>query len=461
VAASSSGLRVTDVSNPESPVELGALDTLGDAEDVEVVGDLAHVADGSSGLRTIDVFNPASPVELGALDTPGYAEDVAVVGDLAYVADGGSGLRAIDVSNPGFPVELGALDTPDDAVDVEVVGDLAYVADGSSGLRIIDVANPAFPVEIGSIAMPDYVYAYDVEVIGDLAYVASGEVFPPFPRFRPPRPRGSLRVIDVSDPVFPVELAALETERALYDVEVVGNLAYVAGDSQLRVIEVSNPAFPMELGALDMLGSNRDVEVGGDLVYVTNGRALYIIDFGPEYVSEILIDLDIKPGSDPNSINPDDGGVVPAAILGSDSFDVADVDATTLAFGPDGAAPAHSHGPHIEDVNGDGFADLLAHYPTVEAGIEFGTLVACVSGETLEGKPFNGCDAVRTVPDMDGDKLLDTEEATLGTNPLNRDSDGDGFTDGNEVLVLRSDPLNARDPKSAQTRQGRVGRRRR
>ena len=51
-----------------------------------------------------------------------------------------------------------------------MVGDFAYVADRDSGLRIIDVSNPAFPVEIGAFDTPDE--AYDVEVVGDLAYVA-------------------------------------------------------------------------------------------------------------------------------------------------------------------------------------------------------------------------------------------------------------------------------------------------
>ncbi len=83
------------------------------------------------GLRVIDVSNPAAPVEIGALDTPDCAYDVEVVGDLAYVADSRiSGLRVIDVSNPAAPVEIGALDTPESSArDVEVVGGLAYVAD--------------------------------------------------------------------------------------------------------------------------------------------------------------------------------------------------------------------------------------------------------------------------------------------------------------------------------------------
>ena len=37
--------------------------------------------------------------------------------------------------------------------------------------------------------------------------------------------------------------------------------------------------------------------------------------------------------------------------------------------------------------------------------------------------------------------MLDVDESTLGTDPLNPDTDGDGLTDGDEVATYGTDPL--------------------
>ncbi len=110
------------------------------------------------------------------------------------------------------------------------------------------------------------------------------------------------------------------------------------------------------------------------------------------------IGIDIRPWSDINPVRLRARGVIPVAILGSDVFDVANVDVTTLAFGPGGAAPRHAVGGHVRDVNSDGLMDLLSHYPTRETGLANGDTEACVTGETFDGIPFEGCDMISTRP---------------------------------------------------------------
>ena len=113
--------------------------------------------------------------------------------------------------------------------------------------------------------------------------------------------------------------------------------------------------------------------------------------------------IDIKPGSDSNPINPKSKGLIPVAILGSASFDVTTVDVTTLAFGPGGATPAHDltdpivYADHLQDVNSDGFTDLVSHYATQDTGIAKGDIEACLAGATTSGASIYDCDAIKTV----------------------------------------------------------------
>ena len=77
---------------------------------------------------------------------------------------------------------------------------------------------------------------------------------------------------------------------------------------------------------------------------------------------------------------------------------MADVDATTLAFGPGEAAPLHSSGGHPEDVDDDGYTDWISHYRIEEVAVAAGDTELCLTGATLDGIPIEGCDAIVTVP---------------------------------------------------------------
>ncbi len=118
-------------------------------------------------------------------------------------------------------------------------------------------------------------------------------------------------------------------------------------------------------------------------------------------VKPLPVDIDIKPASDPNSINVKSNGVVPVAILGSDTIDVTLIDVTSLAFGPSGATPAHDltdadiYSSHLEDVPViDGITDLVSHYKQKQIGLSSGDTEACITGTYDGGIPFEGCDAV-------------------------------------------------------------------
>jgi len=455
------GLQTIDVNDPRDPALIETLGVDGDISAVEIVDGLAYVAAGSGGFQIIDVSNPESPTTVVSVDTDTIVQDVAVVGGLAYLA--AEDLLVYDVSNPSAPVWVSTFEAFGFADKVAVSQGIAVAiwrASSASGfLRIIDVSDPAAPVELAT-----YTALYvpqNLCIDREIAYVADST-------------RG-LKMIDISDPTAPRELGVHAVHQtggqAVADVRVKNGIAFIAGGFDgVRVVDVSDPTATLELGGIlstsptgpsgnEVTQIVRSVVPEGDYLYaIEKDNGLRVFDFGPEYRSKIDVDIDIKPGSTPNSINPLNEGVIPVAVLGSEKFEVTDIDVATLRFW--GAEPAHDlsdwdeFSEHLTDTNGDGITDLVSHYVTVETEIDFGDVVACLAGKTVDSTPFMGCDAVRTVPDMDGDELLDVDEVAIGTDALNPDTDGDGFNDGEEVLEMGTNPLDPLDPATSQVGGG-------
>lgn len=113
--------------------------------------------------------------------------------------------------------------------------------------------------------------------------------------------------------------------------------------------------------------------------------------------------IDIKPGSSPNSINANEQGTVPVAILGSEDFDVTTIDASTFKLGKAGidtrgSAKATKLAYSFEDVNSDGFMDLVAHFSVPMLALTGSETELSITASLVNGADIVGSDSVNIVP---------------------------------------------------------------
>jgi hypothetical protein len=110
----------------------------------------------------------------------------------------------------------------------------------------------------------------------------------------------------------------------------------------------------------------------------------------------LTVAVDIKPGDFPNVINPKSKGVIPVAILTTDSFDASTVNSATVTFGATGGeAPALK--ATMAELNMDGRPDMVLYFRTEQVGIRCGDTLLKLMGLTQKGEPLSGTDSIRTV----------------------------------------------------------------
>lgn len=106
------------------------------------------------------------------------------------------------------------------------------------------------------------------------------------------------------------------------------------------------------------------------------------------------IEIDIKPGSDKNPVNPKSNGKLKVAIITTDEFDASTVDAETVLFGPGEAKPVWYR---LDDVDYDGDLDLALKFNTQDTVVACGDTEATLTGETFDGVSFTGTDTIMTI----------------------------------------------------------------
>jgi len=265
------GLKIFDVSNLSNVQQIGQLPITGFPYRVSVKGDYVFVANSTSntggGMQIIDVSDPAVPVLVSSYTA--YADFVAVGENVAAITGGGRPLSILDVSDIANPQLKTDYKLPLSVNEICVNGDMAFT--GSNGFRVFDVSDKTKPEQIG----------YN-ETAGDMAAV-SGSLAVYIPKsMGAPNP---INIMDISDPTNPVKRGHYIASAMTYDLDLVGNYAFVAcWWDGFRVINFENPDSPTQ--AAHKFGwVNGNSVPGVDFCYVQaltiQGNYLYLIDYKP------------------------------------------------------------------------------------------------------------------------------------------------------------------------------------
>jgi len=179
------------------------------------------------------------------------------------------------------------------------------------------------------------------------------------------------------------------------------------GDVLLSSVEVYDPSTGTFSSAASMGVARKDhgavlLQNGDVLVAGGSDFALGTTNSAELFTSVTPVTIDIKPGSDPNSINcNDDNKVITVAILTTQDFDATTVDHTTVTF--EGASEIHVDGKtgeprrHEGDVDGDGDIDLEFHFRLGDTNFTCNSTEGTLMGEAIDGQPIKGTDSVRMI----------------------------------------------------------------
>ncbi|MBI1928046.1 Ig-like domain-containing protein [Candidatus Poribacteria bacterium] len=380
----------------------------------------------TSGYNTFDLTDPLHPVLITAGSTPQLGwKQIGVNGSGLGVAavspnstdDGPHNISLYDVSSPiqtnAFLTEF---QTPGLAAAVSIYNGLAYIADSAAGMQVINylaydaqgvpptiTRSASFPLnpakaEEGKLVritadVTDDVQVRNVEFYVDGVKVATDGNFPFEHRFTTP--------LLVERSSFTLRARASDTGgNAAWTDEIVVTLVPDATAPRITAVSPGNGAIIGNVKALAVF-FNEPIE--------------------PSTLTPASFSL-TEAGSDGNFNTADDVTVTNGALQFR-----ADVQGAFMNF-TSGLPPGHYHG-------------------------QVTTAITDLAGNRLTGGMVWAFHVFNVADDLDGDGVPDLVEVSLGLNPDNPDTDGDGLLDGEEdndndglsnavEVLLGTDPTN-------------------
>jgi len=220
------GVHIIDISNPAVLTRMGKITTKGNAFWVVAKDQYVFVAEEETGVSIYDISNPASPVEVGNFDTPGWAWEMIIKNDVLYVADKTGGLQILDVSNKSNPVRLGQYTGPKNARAISLDEDKLFLADGAECVCVIDVKNPKFPALIKKMKVDGYIP--DVFKSGKNLFMAN-------------ETKKSVEIVDISTLPEMLPGGSYQAEDKVYGLWKEDVYVFVAANSKTLILRYNSP----------------------------------------------------------------------------------------------------------------------------------------------------------------------------------------------------------------------------
>jgi hypothetical protein len=261
---------------PGSSYELDAFDIQGNY--AYILGDKGNQGSGSSAAQffVVDITHPTSMAVVSATSITGFINygqsGIRAQGQYVYlVSSTGTAstnlLQIYDLSNPYAPAFAGSVQVPLYGIGLWVSGEYAYVISYvgdsfASTLEVVDVSNPASPTIVGSTDTGTAgLHVADIKVVGNYAYVAgqSGG-------------QSELLVFDIANPALPYLLSSLPVAHSPQGLDVEGSYLYetIYDGNSLNIYDISNPSSLSQVGTASLIGTCKpqDVTVEGSTAYV-------------------------------------------------------------------------------------------------------------------------------------------------------------------------------------------------
>ncbi|MBM3315380.1 T9SS type A sorting domain-containing protein, partial [candidate division WOR-3 bacterium] len=163
-----------------------------------------------------------------------------------------SRFQIVNVARPREPRLVGSCNAGDLTRAGLVVQDtLAYFTGPFVGMQVFSVANPASPYLVNTVAD---IRAAGVDIVDTLLYVGDYD--------------DSLHIWSFASPRAPVQLSSLHLTRCGYGTVVLGRYAYVASDARIRVVDVGDPLNPVQVDSGRTPYEISRVVAAGSKVYV-------------------------------------------------------------------------------------------------------------------------------------------------------------------------------------------------